>query len=129
MPVEPHRPHPRKEARGEGTDDFDPSWWSNPPMDTSDPRPELVDLPEVTTAVIAAVVAPDELVALFDRSYGSVAAVAAEQGVELRGAAFARYNGPPGDRIDLEVGFATDRPVERSGEVRAGTLPAGRVAR
>ncbi len=115
---------------GDGTDDFGPWRWSYPTMDApSEPRPELVDLPSVPTAVVAAVIAPDELVAFFDRSYGQIATVAAEQGIELGGAAFARYNGPPGERIDLEVGFPVERPVEGSGEVRAGTLPAGRVAR
>jgi len=118
------------DRRGEPTDDFGPCWWSNPTMDAlSEPPPELVDLPAVPTAVIAAVIAPDELVALFDRSYGQIATVAAAQGIELGGPAFARYNGPPGDRIDLEVGFPVERPVEGSGEVRAGTLPARRVAR
>lgn len=98
-------------------------------MDATGPTtPTLVELDAATTAVIAAVLAPDELVAFFDRSFGAIAQAAAAQGVVLQGAAFARYHGPPGERIDLEVGFPTDRPVEPTGDVRPGSLPAGRVA-
>ncbi len=92
-------------------------------------EPEIVEFGGATTAVIHAVVAMDGLVAFFDRSFTRLATVVAEQGVAITGPAFALYHGPPTDQIDLEVGFPTDRAVEPAGDVVAGTLPAGRVAR
>ena len=92
-------------------------------------EPEVVEFGGATTAVIRAVVAMDGLVAFFDRSFSSLATAIAEQGVAITGPAFALYHGPPTDQIDLEVGFPTDRAVEPAGDVVAGTLPAGRVAR
>ena len=92
-------------------------------------EPEVVEFGGATTAVIHAVVAMDGLVAFFDRSFSSLATVVAERGVAITGPAFALYHGPPTDKVDLEVGFTTDRAVESTGDVVPGTLPAGRVAR
>lgn len=92
-------------------------------------QPEIVHLPSVTTAVIGDEVPADQLVALFDRAFSQVAGVVAAQGVAVTGAAFARYHRAPGETVDLEVGFVTDRPVEPDGAVRPGELPGGRVAR
>jgi effector-binding domain-containing protein len=91
--------------------------------------PEVVDHPATTTAVIAATLAPDEIVAFFDRSFARIAEVLTTQGVAVAGPAFARYHGPPGDRIDLEVGFPVQAAIVADGEVVPGELPAGRTAR
>src|SRR6478735_1362344 len=96
---------------------------------TSTPDPEIVEHPMTTAAVIAATLAPDELVGFFDRSFGRIAEVLAAQGVAVAGAAFARYHGPPADRIDLEVGFSVAGTVTPDGDVRPGALPGGRTAR
>ena len=45
------------------------------------------------------------------------------------GPAFALYHGTPGAVADLEVGFPTTGNVEAEGDVVAGALPGGRVAR
>jgi effector-binding domain-containing protein len=99
-------------------------------MDTARAKdPELVDVEAATTAVIGAVVAMDELVGFFDRSFPRLASVISEQGVAIESPAFALYHGPPAEMVDLEVGFVTDRPVQPDGDVRVGSLPGGRVAR
>lgn len=98
-------------------------------MATSVPEPEIVELDETPTAVIAAVVPMAEMVSFFDSAYGKVAGALGEQSIAPTGPAFARYNSPPEEAFDLEVGFPVDRSPSPSGEVRPGTLPGGRVAR
>jgi effector-binding domain-containing protein len=92
-------------------------------------EPELAEVAETTTAVVHGVVPMAEIADFFDRAFGTLATVLAEQAISPTGAAFARYAGPPGESADLEVGFPVDGPVAPSGEVRPGSLPAGRVAR
>jgi effector-binding domain-containing protein len=98
-------------------------------MSESRSEPELVQVAEATTAVIADVVEVADLRDFFDRSFSTLPVILAEQGVAITGPAFARYHGPPTQRADLEVGFPTDRPAQAEGEVRPSSLPAGRVAR
>jgi effector-binding domain-containing protein len=99
-------------------------------MDTSRAiEPEVVDVAAATTAVIGAVVRAEELVGFFDRSFPRLASVLSDQEIAIESPAFALYHGPPAARIDLEVGFVTRRPVKPDGEVRAGSLPGGPVAR
>ncbi len=90
---------------------------------------EFVDHEEQTTAVVTGVVRLEELRDFFDRSFGALAQVLADQDVAPRSAAFALYRGAPSDVVELEVGFVTDRAVEPSGDVQVGSLPAGRIAR
>lgn len=92
-------------------------------------EPELVDVAAATTAVIAAVVPADELVGFFDSSFSRLVPVLTEQGITIESPAFGLYHGPPGESVDIEVGFATEGPVRADGDVRAGSLPGGRVAR
>lgn len=92
-------------------------------------EPELVETTEETTAVIGDVVEVADLPVFFDRSFTSLAEVISSQGVAIMGPAFALFHGPPGETADLEVGFVTDRPVAADGDVRAASLPGGRVAR
>jgi len=91
--------------------------------------PEFVDAPAATTAVVFGVVAMSEVPSFFDRTFSTLPAVLATQGVAIVGPAFARYHGPPSDVADLEIGFPTDRPVQTDGDVQPGALPLGRVAR
>ncbi len=97
--------------------------------DADTARPTLIDTTETTTAVIHGVVPMAEIADFLDRSFSELATVLDEQGIVPTGAAFARYAGPPGEMADLEVGFPTDGPVTPKGDVRASSLPAGRVAR
>lgn len=91
-------------------------------------HPEVIDHPEVPTAVIRGRIRMDQMAEFYDRSYGVIAACAARQGASPQ-AAFALYLAPPGEEFELEVGFLLDRPIERDDEVLPSYLPAGRVAR
>ncbi|MFI2283388.1 GyrI-like domain-containing protein [Nocardia beijingensis] len=91
-------------------------------------EPELLDVAEVTTAVIRDRVAPADLRDFFDRSFRLLPEILAGQGARIEGPAFCVYREVDG-ALDLEVGFAVDRSPRAEREVRAGCLPAGRVAR
>ncbi len=91
--------------------------------------PEIVETDEVTAAVVAGVVPMAELPAFFDRAFNAIAHAVADQGRTITGPAYARYHGPPAETADLEVGFPIDAPVEATGDVMAGALPSGTVAR
>ncbi|MEV6255849.1 MULTISPECIES: GyrI-like domain-containing protein [unclassified Nocardia] len=91
--------------------------------------PELLDVPEVTTAVIRDRVPPAGLRDFFDRSFRILPEVVAGQGATIEGPAFCVYRAESDATLDLEVGFAVDRGLRPERDVRAGCLPAGRVAR
>ena len=91
--------------------------------------PELVEHDQQVTAVVKGVVPMTELPSFFDRSFGALARVLADQGVAPRSAAFALYRGAPTDVAELEVGFVTEGPVTPTDDVAISSLPAGRVAR
>jgi len=95
----------------------------------SDVEPAVVTVEPATTAVIRRVVATDRIGEFFDSAFRSIAATATGQAAGIAGPAFALYHGMPADTVDLEVGFPTVRPVPPVGEVTAGSLPGGRVAR
>ncbi len=92
-------------------------------------EPELLDHDEQVTAVVKGVARMDELPDFFDRAFGALAQVLADQGVAPRSAAFALYHGAPTDEVDLEVGVVTGDPIEPDGDVVVGSLPGGRIAR
>ncbi|QUH02911.1 GyrI-like domain-containing protein [Saccharopolyspora erythraea] len=92
-------------------------------------EPELLVVEPVTTAAIRDVVAMSAIRDFFDNSFSTIAGVLAAQSVAPTGAAFGLYHQPPGDILDIEVGFPTDRAVQPEGPVFVGTLPGGRVAR
>lgn len=91
--------------------------------------PDLLEIDEVMTAVIADVVALEHMTDFFDRAFTELPEVLASQGVVPAGAAFARHRRPVTDSADLEVGFPVDRAIEPEGDVRASSLPGGRIAR
>ena len=96
---------------------------------TATEQPQLTTTAPATTAVVRAVVPMSELPAFYDRAFGALPKAVATQGATIVGAAFGRYRGIPGETVDLEVGFPTDRAIEPDGDVTAGDLPGGRVAR
>lgn len=92
--------------------------------------PNLVDLDPAPTAVIHGRDIPvAELPQFFDTAFSTLAATLAGQAVPIAGAAFASYDGPLGATASPTVGFPTVGEVTPEGEVAAGTLPGGRVAR
>jgi effector-binding domain-containing protein len=97
--------------------------------DSALPEPTVVEVPAAATAVIAAVVPMAELAGFFDLTFTTIPPVLAGQGVSPVGPAFAVYHGAPGEDADLEAGFPIGAPLRAVGDVRPGSLPAGRVAR
>ncbi|MGW0710685.1 GyrI-like domain-containing protein [Streptomyces sp. NPDC002643] len=102
---------------------------SRPP--SAPAEPEIVELEGATTAVVRGVVALSGLRDFFDASFGALARIVEAQRITVLSPAFGLYHGGPGpgDTLDLEVGFVTDRVVRPEGGVEAGSLPGGRVAR
>jgi effector-binding domain-containing protein len=91
--------------------------------------PEVVEVQEQVTAVVGGEVPFGELPSFFDRSFSSLGEVLAGEGLTPTGPPFARYHGPPGGTVALEVGFPVDRPPRGREGVTASRLPAGRVVR
>jgi effector-binding domain-containing protein len=87
----------------------------------------ILDLPEQHTVGIRRTVRMDALVEFFDSVYGQVFAAMQEAGVAPTGAPFARYRGEIGETADIEGGFPVAEPFPASGELVAGSLPAGRA--
>lgn len=96
------------------------------------PEPDLVTIDSVTTATVRDNVPMAGLRDFFDASFQALGRVVAAQEVTVQSPAFGRYRGTPGETLDVEVGFATDRAVsssEGASTVHASTLPGGKVAR
>ena len=92
-------------------------------------EPEIVEIEPQTTAVIGGIIPVGDLTTFFDRAFSRLPGILADQGVSPIGAAFAWYEEPPLDTVDIQVGFPTDRAIETAGDVVAARLPGGRVAR
>ena len=86
----------------------------------------IVGTDEQPAAVVREIVPLDALTDFFGRSYHAIAAAVADQGLQVVGPPFAKYYGMPTDRVDLEAGFPVAGSVAPAGDVRAGSLPAGR---
>jgi effector-binding domain-containing protein len=91
------------------------------------PEPELVNLDPATTAVIRGIVPVASLRDFFDDSFRTLAQALAAQRISVQSPAFGLYHGIPGETLDLEVGFVTDRPVQPGDGVVTGSLPGGRA--
>lgn len=96
---------------------------------TSEAKPEIVEVPETTTAAVRGTVAMSDLANFFDSSFGVLSEALSKQGVTPTGAAYALYRGIPDESATLEVGFPVDRVIEPDGSAEAGSLPGGRVVR
>jgi len=86
-----------------------------------------VEAAEQHTAVVHARVPMDELTRFFDRAFAATAAALHDQGLAPAGPPFGLYRGMPGATVDVEAGFPVATRIEPSGDVEAGTLPAGRT--
>ncbi|KOV69861.1 AraC family transcriptional regulator [Streptomyces sp. AS58] len=92
-------------------------------------EPELVNLDPVATAVVRGVVSMASLRDFFDASFSALARTIGAQRITVLSPAFGLYHGSPGETLDLEVGFVTDRAVQPEDGVVVGSLPGGRIAR
>lgn len=88
-----------------------------------------MNLDPVTTAVVRGVVPVIDLRNFFDASFGVLARAIETQRLTTLSPAFGLYHGLPGETLDLEVGFVTDRMVRPEAGAVVGSLPGGQVAR
>ncbi|WP_406423489.1 GyrI-like domain-containing protein [Streptomyces sp. NBC_01589] len=96
---------------------------------TSTSKPELVNLAPATTAIVRGVVSMAGLRDFYDASFSTLAQTISAQRITMLSPAFGLHHGSPGETLDLEVGFVTDRAVQPEAGVMVGSLPGGRVAR
>ena len=78
-------------------------------------------------AVVHAEVPMEEIRRVFDRGFGEVMRVAAEQGAAIIGPPFGFYPRMPTDTVEVAVGFPVSAPVTPEGDVTPFELPGGRV--
>ena len=92
-------------------------------------EPEIVTVGSTLSAAVRRVVPMDDLASFYDAAFRSLGETLGRQGVTPSGPAFGLYHGAPAETADVEAGFTTDRAIEPDGDVFAGSLPGGRVAR
>lgn len=84
---------------------------------------------EQLTAVAHATLPVNEIGPWLARTYGMIAEVLARRGMQPVGPPFSRYHRLEAGRFAVEAGFPVASVIDASGDVRASSLPAGRVAR
>ena len=91
--------------------------------------PTIIERPVQIYAGIPAELRLGELAKTIDAKFPALFAWLGERRVEPRGAPFIRYHRiDMAKTLDVEFGLPVARDIEPAGEVRAGTLPAGRFA-
>ncbi len=88
---------------------------------------ELVEQRARPTLVVRTRSAVERLPQVLGPAWGSVMACAGRAGAAPSEAPFVAYHGMDMCDLDLEIGFAFDRPLAGEGEVLAGEIPAGRA--
>jgi effector-binding domain-containing protein len=87
----------------------------------------VLDQPNRRTAVVHALVEPDQLPAFCSRALGHVLAAMEAQGTLPAGEPFVLYHGAPNGTVDVEAGFPILGAFVAAGEVVPSALPAGRL--
>jgi effector-binding domain-containing protein len=95
-------------------------------MSELDARIEEID--EQPTACVFDVVGHEQMGPALGRMLPRVAAWLDAGHGQMAGPPYARYHAGPEGKFDVEAGCPVSAPVVGDDEVRAGTLPAGRVA-
>jgi effector-binding domain-containing protein len=91
--------------------------------------PQITQIAEQLTAVIHLTVPRAEIRKVMGPGIGEVRAAVAAQGIATAGAWFTHHLRMDPDTFDFEVGVPVAAPVAAVGRVKAGRLPAGKVAR
>lgn len=92
-------------------------------------RPEVVELPARTTAVVRMTVERERIAEAFPPAIEEVISGIGAQGVQPGGPLFARYLQMGGKEVEVEIGFPLDQPIDPAGRVTIGSLPGGRALR
>jgi effector-binding domain-containing protein len=88
----------------------------------------IIDHEEQPTVGIRREIRVDQMQEFFAEIFDDVIRALRDAHVDPQGAPFARYRGRPAETVDIEAGFPVAEPFAGSGELVAGTLPAGRAA-
>lgn len=88
---------------------------------------QITERAEQPTAGIRETVPMAELTEFFGRAFTQTMAALEAQGAHPAGPPFGKYYGTPTSVIDVEAGFPVSAAISPAGEVRPGTLPAGRA--
>jgi effector-binding domain-containing protein len=91
--------------------------------------PQIVETTAQDAAVIRLTVPRNEMMKVFGPAVGELMKALAAQGVEPVGAVFAHHLRMTPEVFDFELGVKIAAPVEATGRVKPGQLPALRVAR
>ncbi|WP_165232644.1 GyrI-like domain-containing protein [Aquisphaera insulae] len=90
---------------------------------------QVVDSPSRSAAVIRMTVPQRELPTVMKPAIDELLAVLKAQGVRPAGPLFNHYLSMDGGLFEFETGYPIDTPIEPSGRVSPGELPAAKVAR
>jgi effector-binding domain-containing protein len=91
--------------------------------------PEIVHTRAEPAAIIRLVIPRSEMMKQFGPAVGELMATLAAQDIIPVGAVFAHHLKMSADSFDFELGVRTASAVQPAGRVRAGELPAAKVAR
>jgi effector-binding domain-containing protein len=91
--------------------------------------PEILDTDAQLAAVIHLNIAREDIHSLMAPAITEVLAALSAQGIMPAGPLFSNHLSLDAARFDFEVGFPVTQPVTPVGRVKAGELPAARVAR
>jgi len=92
-------------------------------------KPQIIRTEARNTAVIHLIVPREEIQDVMGPAIDEVLAVIQAQGLSPDGPMFSYHLRRPTDTFDFEVGFPVAKQVPEAGRVKAGQLPAARVAR
>jgi effector-binding domain-containing protein len=90
-------------------------------------RFELIDQAAQPTLVVRRRAAVEQLPRVLGPAWGAVMACAGKVGAAPAEAPFAAFHNTDMQDLDVEIGFAFDRPLQGEGEVQASEIPAGRA--
>jgi effector-binding domain-containing protein len=91
--------------------------------------PQIIQTTAQTAATIHLTGPRREMMKVFGPAVGELMAALAAQGVKPVGAVFAHHLKMSPDIFDFELGVKVSAPVKAAGRVKAGKLPAAKVAR
>ena len=92
-------------------------------------KPEIIQIEAQLAAVIRLIVPREEIRKVMGPGMAEVRAAAGAQGIGPAGPLFTHHFRMDPATFDFEVGVAVTAPVSPVGRVKAGELPAARVAR
>ena len=89
---------------------------------------EVKEVQEQSTLHVREITPVSKLSQLMSRVYPEIAAYAGRKGLTLTGPPYAMYYNMDMDALDVEVGFPVASTDEGEGQLKRGTLPAGKIA-